>query len=683
MRTLGAYLLYLLMDSPDIPLDSMDAVRAAALLGEDFSLQVLVDVGIDLSDLDPLFDSGVLLEAKVGQARFSEFRTREQLLTQMPWSFRRAWSMRLAESLERLKGEADVLGGLFLSAQAFDRARPYLIRAAESACEENEYAKGLKLLRQVFDIWHPDETSVSRTRLLREMARCAANVGDQESAMVAWEELLESARTQNDVSGQIEAHQQLAEWAGKRGSRRQVRDQLEAAAQLSVQLNDSDREARHWFEYGGFLVTQLKLQLANEAFENAHDAAGRGSDVAQRIEIMATRALGQAMIGNSELAFAWIDQALNEAIENELPEQVSYVYRRMANVNEYSGNFQAYLELELKALDRCQASGDAGMEQACFSCLSYAFFRCGHWKRSQEMLSLVLDELKVGGELGMVAVATRAVISAFRGERRLAESNRKVFDELVRLHGGAYMQFHVFWGMGLLAFWDGDVESANREFADLLDHWEETDDRHDAIPGLLSACSFYAETNQELRLAKCIDILNTIVADSNNSESRSASKVALAEGAWVRGKVEKAIELASSALEGYEAQKMPIEVAFIAQRLGRMYQSMTNHQSAETFFQKAEGIARRLGMRPLLETLRQDRGQSESMPKSSSVSPGLTKRQKEVLRLMANGLTNKEMASQLSLSPRTVEMHVGSILERLNCRARTDAIKKAVELGLV
>ena len=61
---------------------------------------------------------------------------------------------------------------------------------------------------------------------------------------------------------------------------------------------------------------------------------------------------------------------------------------------------------------------------------------------------------------------------------------------------------------------------------------------------------------------------------------------------------------------------------------------------------------------------------------------GLTNRQREVLRLMAHGLTNKEIADRLSLSTRTVEMHVARTLERLHCRTRAQAVHKATELGV-
>jgi DNA-binding NarL/FixJ family response regulator len=62
---------------------------------------------------------------------------------------------------------------------------------------------------------------------------------------------------------------------------------------------------------------------------------------------------------------------------------------------------------------------------------------------------------------------------------------------------------------------------------------------------------------------------------------------------------------------------------------------------------------------------------------------GLTPRQYSILGLIAKGLTNKEIASHLNLSPRTVEMHVALALERLNCRTRSEAVSRAVSQGLL
>ena len=45
--------------------------------------------------------------------------------------------------------------------------------------------------------------------------------------------------------------------------------------------------------------------------------------------------------------------------------------------------------------------------------------------------------------------------------------------------------------------------------------------------------------------------------------------------------------------------------------------------------------------------------------------------------------TSREVAQQLTLSPRTVEMHVHRILVKLDCRTRVDITRRAAELGLL
>jgi DNA-binding CsgD family transcriptional regulator len=58
----------------------------------------------------------------------------------------------------------------------------------------------------------------------------------------------------------------------------------------------------------------------------------------------------------------------------------------------------------------------------------------------------------------------------------------------------------------------------------------------------------------------------------------------------------------------------------------------------------------------------------------------LSKRQREVLRLLGEGKTNKEMARELLLSPNTVKLHVSAILQRLKVRSRTQAALLSSEL---
>lgn len=61
----------------------------------------------------------------------------------------------------------------------------------------------------------------------------------------------------------------------------------------------------------------------------------------------------------------------------------------------------------------------------------------------------------------------------------------------------------------------------------------------------------------------------------------------------------------------------------------------------------------------------------------------LTERETEILRLMAGGYSNKEIANSLSVAEGTVKNHVSNILSKLGVRDRTRAVLKALELGIV
>lgn len=61
----------------------------------------------------------------------------------------------------------------------------------------------------------------------------------------------------------------------------------------------------------------------------------------------------------------------------------------------------------------------------------------------------------------------------------------------------------------------------------------------------------------------------------------------------------------------------------------------------------------------------------------------LTERETEILRLMAGGYSNKEIANSLGVAEGTVKNHVSNILSKLGVRDRTRAVLKAFELGIV
>lgn len=69
-------------------------------------------------------------------------------------------------------------------------------------------------------------------------------------------------------------------------------------------------------------------------------------------------------------------------------------------------------------------------------------------------------------------------------------------------------------------------------------------------------------------------------------------------------------------------------------------------------------------------------------PRLSTGTLGLTDRQMEVLRLLANGASNKVICRELGLAERTVKAHVTAVMRSLNVSSRTQAAVEAVRLGL-
>ncbi|HOY21866.1 MAG TPA: response regulator transcription factor [Cellvibrio sp.] len=69
--------------------------------------------------------------------------------------------------------------------------------------------------------------------------------------------------------------------------------------------------------------------------------------------------------------------------------------------------------------------------------------------------------------------------------------------------------------------------------------------------------------------------------------------------------------------------------------------------------------------------------------KSLPATIQLTERELEILRLLVGGMSNKEIVRAVFLAEGTVRNHVSNILAKLECRDRTQAVLKAMELGLV
>jgi DNA-binding NarL/FixJ family response regulator len=70
-------------------------------------------------------------------------------------------------------------------------------------------------------------------------------------------------------------------------------------------------------------------------------------------------------------------------------------------------------------------------------------------------------------------------------------------------------------------------------------------------------------------------------------------------------------------------------------------------------------------------------------PDPDSIVEALTARELDVLRLVADGLPNREIASALAISEHTVKFHLASIFGKLGVSTRTEAVRRGFRLGII
>jgi DNA-binding CsgD family transcriptional regulator len=106
---------------------------------------------------------------------------------------------------------------------------------------------------------------------------------------------------------------------------------------------------------------------------------------------------------------------------------------------------------------------------------------------------------------------------------------------------------------------------------------------------------------------------------------------------------------------------------------------------AEALLGEAAGLAERIGMAALLGRIRAlgSPAPATAVPAGALLPDGLSPREVQILALVAQGLSNRQVGATLSISEHTAANHVRSILRKTGCANRTEAASYAHRHGLV
>ncbi|WP_028065473.1 helix-turn-helix transcriptional regulator [Solirubrobacter soli] len=660
------------------------AAETAAVAGARMDLALLAGLAGE-DGVAELLATGLLVETAGGEAAFRHPLVRDAVYEDVPWLRRRTLHRSMAEAVD----DAGEVAAHWLAARDSAHALNALRQAIADRAAVHAYRDATRLGRQAFEIWPEGEQVAERVAALEQHARYAELAGDLTEAARAQRDVVAARRSSGAGRALADAERRMASIYELQGDRERALAARRVAAEAFA-ANDLPGEAA-----AERLVIAGHLQSAG-----LHDQA-RASASAARVEALRAerpdlqaRALGlegvaRAKAGAFEEGLAVIQEGLSLALERQLTPVAAEVYQRLGTAKEIAGDYDGARDALGLALGLCDATGD-GLQHTCLSCMTYVLRELGDW---DEAAKLCRELLAPGPtpQASLVADGILGAIEVWRGHgRRGLPLLVRCLETSARLNVVS-MQCDSAAALAWLAAAEGDLLRAEEHCRVLLARWERSQDHHYAVWGLRWAAGHLARSGR-LDLARaCSEALASIVASAGYADALAALASAIAETALAEGDADAAAPQFARAAELHGGLNIPFERAQILVRGAAALSAIGERDAALDGLTEAHRVAVALGARPLAAEAASavaalGASVADHLGRRAAAeheTAGLSRREVEVVRLVAQGLTNREIAARLVLSTRTVDMHVRNILTKLRSHTRTEAAARATELGLL
>ena len=678
----------ILLRAEGLSASTFAALEVAAVSGVHFDLDLVAE--LSGGDLTEAFERGLVADDN-GEAAFRHALTRETFYGEIALPRRRRLHLTLAERLERDGAPPAVLAEHWLAARDGERARPALLAAADSFCAVHAYRDAADAGRKALELWPDHGDDEERLAVLDRLGHCAQLSGELEEAARCWREVADARVAAGETERLAEVRRRLALVHELQGARGRAIETREQAAEGFLAAGRAADAASEWLGAADLLHDACEFSAALVLVGKAAAAAEQAGRRDLAVRAIGFEGLERAKLGELDRGLELARRALSESLSEGLTGAAPETYWDLAAVLVLSADYadaQATLE---QAVEFCNANGAEPMEQVCLGCLVKVLHKTGEWDRALELGSAVRGSPVAPAFAKAQAAATLGAILAERGERKrarplLLEARR--FLEDVEFPG---VEMEVVPGLARLDELDGSTEAAAERCRSLRLRAAQAADVHSYVAAVRYAATLHAVNGQTTDARACAHVLARIAAEHRQPESLAGLAHALGETALLDGDPQAAVAHFEQALELLREAALPFDRAQIEVRAGVALAAASEREPAIIRLVSAYRCFRKLGARfcaaqAAAELQRMGEPVERRLGRRAATDleqSGLTRRELEVLRLVAVGRTNREIATELFLSPRTVDMHVRNLLGKLDCRSRTEAAAKAHALGLL
>lgn len=692
---------------------------AAAIFGRRFSAESLVEVaGLDGTTVERALEGALRLEIIAEQGSGFTFRhalLQEAAAAHLLGSQRRRLHLRIAHAHEReqtqFPGRAATLAYHYGRANDHEAQLLYAERAGDDAEARNDpreaavwYSEAIRLADSV-----SDEEPLA---LLEKAARVFVRNWRLDDARVAYDRLITARRESGDTRALGET---LAASSMVYFNNPQMRlDRLRAALEILEPLGNSPALARAqaWLATAYLNVdNQDALDVGLAALSVA---AQTGTDDAAAI---ALRAVGTwAAQGEIGLGAALLRESIRLSAEEGLNVDA---YLASLNLSSAYARAAMWAEAEAVMMPSYRAAGRQNVPDAIGTSLvrlAQVKRLSGDWLAADELVAqarLRIDETDVSAR--MLFAFEAAYLSLGRGRWHEAIST---VQPLVRQIDEKDQKLDIAAVRDILAqacVGSGDIEGAVGHVRAMLAALDDVGS-YSVVIFLPTACETLCMAGHAVEAKAVIDNLTAlmarlsvllnperirgllphqykVLAGGDRAPSTSLSDRAQAVWHWCRaaldsidGRHEAASQEWEQSLPYWRTAGLTYEAAECQVRLGLALLAAgrpEDRDRARDALTEGGEVFRALDARRLQFVEALLRKHRLVAPEMRRAGPELSRREREVLALVAQGLANRRIAEALVLSPRTVEHHVSRLLSKLGLATRASLAAYAVERGLV